>query len=46
MSKTKTKTMTQTGLLRELEQVVVGELNRHERVAKEWFPHDYVPWSE
>jgi acyl-[acyl-carrier-protein] desaturase len=40
------KTMTQTELLRELDQVVVGELNRHERVAKEWFPHDYVPWSE
>jgi acyl-[acyl-carrier-protein] desaturase len=40
------KTMTQTALLRELDQVVVGELNRHEKVAKEWFPHDYVPWSE
>ena len=39
-------TMTQTALLRELDQVVVGELNRHEKVAKEWFPHDYVPWSE
>ena len=39
-------TMTQTELLRELDQVVVGELNRHERVAKEWFPHEYVPWSE
>jgi acyl-[acyl-carrier-protein] desaturase len=41
-----TNTMTQTELLRELDQVVVGELNRHEKVAKEWFPHDYVPWSE
>jgi acyl-[acyl-carrier-protein] desaturase len=40
------KTMTQTALLRELDQVVVGELNRHEKAAKEWFPHDYVPWSE
>jgi acyl-[acyl-carrier-protein] desaturase len=40
------KTMTQTALLRELDQVVVGELSRHEKVAKEWFPHDYVPWSE
>jgi acyl-[acyl-carrier-protein] desaturase len=40
------KTMTQTALLRELDQVVVGELNRHEKVAREWFPHDYVPWSE
>jgi len=38
--------MTQTELLRELDQVVVGELNRHEKVAKEWFPHEYVPWSQ
>lgn len=36
----------QTDLLRELDQVVEGELNRHTKVAKEWFPHDYVPWSE
>jgi acyl-[acyl-carrier-protein] desaturase len=40
------KTLGQTELLRELDQLVVGELNRHERVAKEWFPHDYVPWSQ
>jgi acyl-[acyl-carrier-protein] desaturase len=40
------KAFTQTELLRELDQVVVGELNRHEKVAAEWFPHDYVPWSE
>jgi len=40
------KTLTQTELLRELDQVVVRELNRHEKVAKEWFPHEYVPWSE
>ena len=39
------KTIGQTELLRELDQVVEGELNRHERAAKEWFPHDYVPWS-
>ena len=38
--------MSQTDLLRELEQVVEGELNRHYAVAKEWFPHDYVPWSD
>jgi acyl-[acyl-carrier-protein] desaturase len=36
----------QTDLLRELDPVVEGELNRHISVAKEWFPHDYVPWSE
>jgi len=40
------KMMTQTALLRELDQVVVGELNRHEGVAKQWFPHEYVPWSQ
>jgi len=36
----------QTDLLRELSPVVEGELNRHIGVAKEWFPHDYIPWSE
>ena len=40
------KTLTQTELLRELDPVVIGELNRHEKAAKEWFPHEYVPWSE
>jgi acyl-[acyl-carrier-protein] desaturase len=40
------QTWSQTDLLRELDQVVEGELNRHLGVAKEWFPHDYVPWSE
>ncbi|CAA9357398.1 MAG: Probable acyl-ACP desaturase, Stearoyl-ACP desaturase [uncultured Nocardioidaceae bacterium] len=38
--------MTQTELLMELEQVVEENLNRHLGVAKEWFPHEYVPWSE
>lgn len=32
-------------LLRELEQVVEVNLNRHLATAKEWFPHEYVPWS-
>ncbi|GAA2860640.1 acyl-ACP desaturase [Streptosporangium fragile] len=36
----------QTELLLELEPVVAGELDRHEKMAKEWFPHEYVPWSE
>lgn len=36
----------QTELLIELEPVVAGELDRHHRTAKEWFPHEYVPWSE
>ncbi len=34
------------GLLWELEPVVAGELDRHLRQAKEWFPHEYVPWSQ
>ncbi|WP_336205073.1 acyl-ACP desaturase [Nonomuraea sp. LPB2021202275-12-8] len=38
--------MTQTQLLHELEPVVAGELDRHEKVAKEWFPHEYIPWSQ
>jgi len=38
--------LTQTELLLELEQVVESNLNRHLSVAKEWFPHAYVPWSE
>ena len=33
-------------LIRELEPAVAGELTRHLDVAKEWFPHQYVPWSE
>jgi acyl-[acyl-carrier-protein] desaturase len=33
-------------LLRELEPVVETNLNRHLAAAKEWFPHEYVPWSE
>jgi acyl-[acyl-carrier-protein] desaturase len=34
-----------TDLLMELEPVVATELDRHLSVAKEWFPHQYVPWS-
>jgi len=33
-------------LLRDLEPVAEANLNRHLGVAKEWFPHEYVPWSE
>jgi len=32
-------------LLRELEPVVAANLDRHLSMAKEWHPHDYVPWS-
>ncbi|HET7326509.1 MAG TPA: acyl-ACP desaturase, partial [Nocardioidaceae bacterium] len=38
--------ITQQQLLLDLEPVVEGELNRHIPVAKEWFPHEYIPWSE
>jgi acyl-[acyl-carrier-protein] desaturase len=41
-----TEPLTQTEMLIELEQVVEENLNRHLRVAKEWFPHEYVPWSD
>ena len=36
----------QAGLLRELEPVVARNLDRHLALAKEWFPHTYVPWSD
>ncbi len=32
-------------LLRELEPTAAANLNRHLSLAKEWMPHDYVPWS-
>ena len=35
----------QTTLLLELEPVVEQNLERHIGLAKEWHPHDYVPWS-
>jgi acyl-[acyl-carrier-protein] desaturase len=38
--------MTQHQLLTDLEQVVAQELDRHLAVAKEWMPHEYVPWSD
>ncbi|CAN5866384.1 acyl-ACP desaturase [soil metagenome] len=33
-------------LLHELEPVVAQNLERHLKLAKEWHPHDYVPWDE
>ncbi|MET9443608.1 acyl-ACP desaturase [Streptomyces sp. NPDC006610] len=33
-------------LLAELQPVVESNLHRHLAVAKEWFPHEYIPWSE
>ncbi|MEU4311568.1 acyl-ACP desaturase [Nocardia sp. NPDC024068] len=38
--------LTQKELLVELEPVVAENLDRHLGTAKEWHPHDYVPWDE
>ncbi len=32
------------GLLIELEPVAARLLDRHEKVAQEWFPHDFIPY--
>ena len=36
----------QSRLLRDLEPVVAKELERHLATQKDWYPHEYVPWSE
>jgi len=41
-----TVTMNQTQLLLELEPVVEANLNRHLGMAKDWLPHEYVPWTD
>jgi acyl-[acyl-carrier-protein] desaturase len=33
-------------LLAELEPTVTENLNRHLATAKEWMPHEFVPWSQ
>ena len=38
--------LTQLELLTELEPVAEENVNRHLSLAKEWHPHDYVPWDE
>ena len=38
--------LTQLELLTELEPVAEQNVNRHLSIAKEWHPHDYVPWDE
>ena len=38
--------LTAQRLLVDLEPVVERELNRHLATAKEWFPHEYIPWDE
>ncbi|WP_040768367.1 acyl-ACP desaturase [Tsukamurella sp. 1534] len=41
-----TSTLTDLQLLTELEPVVEDNINRHLSVAKDWSPHDYVPWDD
>jgi acyl-[acyl-carrier-protein] desaturase len=36
----------QSRLIRDLEPVVAVEFERHIAVQKNWYPHEYVPWSE
>ena len=38
--------LTQLELLQELVPVAEDNVNRHISMAKEWHPHDYVPWDE
>ena len=38
--------MTMTNLPSDLQPVVAQLLERHLENAKEWFPHDFVPWSQ
>jgi len=42
---TMTTTSDSIRLLHDLEPVVTENLNRHLIAAKEWMPHEYVPWS-
>ncbi|MET8877930.1 acyl-ACP desaturase [Nocardia sp. NPDC004604] len=41
-----TRDLTQLEILTELEPVAEQNLNRHLSMAKDWHPHDYVPWDE
>ncbi|MGV9662004.1 acyl-ACP desaturase [Nocardia niigatensis] len=40
------KDLTQLELLTELEPVVGSNIDRHLSMAKDWNPHDYVPWDD
>lgn len=41
-----TTTADSTTLLYDLEPVVTENLHRHLSTAKDWMPHEYVPWSQ
>ena len=36
----------QSRLIRDLEPIVAVEIERHLAIQKNWYPHEYVPWSE
>jgi acyl-[acyl-carrier-protein] desaturase len=40
------QTSPHSAVLIELEPVVAQNLDRHLALAREWHPHDYIPWSE
>lgn len=39
------QTVPDEALARALEPVVERELDRHLRTARDWYPHEYVPWT-
>ena len=39
-------TLESAWLLAELESTVTENLDRHLSTAKEWMPHEFVPWSQ
>ncbi|MDV7083946.1 acyl-ACP desaturase [Rhodococcus sp. IEGM 248] len=40
------RVLTDRKLLHELEDVAEDNVNRHLAMAKDWHPHDYVPWDD
>ncbi|GGN90043.1 acyl-ACP desaturase [Nocardia rhizosphaerihabitans] len=40
------RNLTQLELLIELEPVAASNVDRHLSIAKDWHPHDYVPWDK
>ncbi|MFI5502238.1 acyl-ACP desaturase [Nocardia asteroides] len=40
------RNLTQLELLIELEPVAASNVDRHLSMAKDWHPHDYVPWDQ
>ncbi len=40
------RALTQLELLQELAPVAEENVNRHLKIARDWNPHDYIPWDE